>query len=179
MDALTWSPRVAVLAVAALLAAACSTAATPIPTSTPLASVATPSPAAAVPTPVATETALATISPTAPGASHTPRPALEVGGRLTIEMTTPAAGLGGAARCTVAEGADAVSDIKVNAAGTVGGHRVFVWLQLLPDGTAHIQIGQGMENLPADAGLPEYIGVMDSTGASMAADATTGSLRFT
>ena len=48
----------------------------------------------------------------------------------------------------------------------------------VPNGFTQVEIGQGMENLPPDAGMPQYSGLVDATVASIAADATSGSLRF-
>ena len=70
------------------------------------------------------------ISPLEPGGSPTLRPAMEVDGRLTLRLETPATALGGAATCDIAEGADKVWEIRVQEAGRVGGHRVYASLTL-------------------------------------------------
>ncbi len=179
-----WSMRVVALAVAAIMASACSAAALPSLKSTTSGSPTDAGPVSVVPTPVTTAAPVATISPAEPGGSPTARPAMAVDGRLTLTIDSPATTLGGAARCTIAEGSATVSVIAANQAGQVGGHRIYASLTFMvdeagvPSALASLEFGQGMEDLPADAGLPQYSGLVDVAVATIAADRTSGSLPF-
>lgn len=110
---------------------------------------------------------------------------MEVAGRMTVVIDTPATTLEGTAACDIPEGAGpaVVSTVRAQDLGRVGGQRVFAWLTLVLEGAepgaVGVSLGQGMENLPPDTGLPEYAGLTGPAGVESRADGTQGTVAFT
>lgn len=170
--------RILVLALLAALPAGCAAGGgpgtMPTPSSVPTSeSVPTPAQETTGPTPVLT-----------PTSTPTPRPAMEVAGRMTVVIDAPATTLEGAAACDIPEGTGpaVVGTVRAQDLGRVASHRVFGWVMLVLEGAApgevHVSLGQGMENLPPGAGMPEYAGLTGPVGVEMTTDGTTGSITF-
>jgi hypothetical protein len=104
---------------------------------------------------------------------------------MTVALDAPATTLEGPAACDVPEGAGPafVGTVRAQDLGRVGGHRVFAWVELVLEdaepGTVSVDLGQGMENLPPDAGLPEYGGLTGPAGVESRTDGTQGTITFT
>lgn len=113
-----------------------------------------------------------------PTVTPTPPP-VEVPGQLSILVDEAGVELSGAALCRTEPGARRVAGITANEMGLVGGHRIFMMLELepLPGGRVQVELGQGGESMPAGP-IRSYIGEAPASDVDVRDDLAQGSLRF-
>lgn len=166
----------------------------PLPAIVLLAACATGGVASLAPSPPAPTMPSSTAAPTPPAArspspsptatpAPTERPAMEVAGRLAVTIVQPPTTVAGPAVCDIPAGlARMVGSVRAQDMGTIGGHRVYasvvLALESAEPGQVALELGQGMEKLPPDAGMPGYGGLIVPIRVDLDAEGRAGTIDF-